>query len=92
LAVLKESQILEALKNLPGWKFESGVIRRHYEFKDFIQAMSFVGKVAEEAEAANHHPDIDIRYKKVTLALVSHDSGGVTDRDVKMATRISALK
>ena len=63
-----------------------------YEFPDFIKAMEFVNKVAEAAESANHHPDIDIRYNKVTMALTSHDSGGVTGRDVKMAKRINEIR
>jgi 4a-hydroxytetrahydrobiopterin dehydratase len=53
--------------------------------------MAFVNKIAEAAETANHHPDIDIRYNKVKMSLVSHDSGGVTERDVQMATRISQI-
>ena len=92
MAVLKESELKEALKNLPEWKFSSGAIRRDYQFKDFLQAMAFVNKVAQKAEAANHHPDIDIRYNKVVLALTSHDSGGVTQRDIRMAKEINGLK
>jgi 4a-hydroxytetrahydrobiopterin dehydratase len=67
-------------------------IRREYQFKDFLEAMAFVNEVAESAEAANHHPDIDIRYNKITLVLTSHDSGGVTQRDLRMAKQISDLK
>jgi len=92
LAVLNETQIREALSGLPEWKYSAGAIRRDYQFKDFMQAMSFVNKVAERAETANHHPDIDIRYNKVTLALVSHDAGGVTARDIRMAKQINELK
>lgn len=54
--------------------------------------MIFVNQLAELAETANHHPDIDIRYNKVTLVLTSHDSGGVTQRDIKMAKQISEMK
>lgn len=92
MAVLKENEIREALHGLPEWKFASNAIRREYQFKDFLEAMSFVNKVAEKAEVANHHPDIDIRYNKVVLVLTSHDSGGVTQRDIKMAKQISELK
>jgi 4a-hydroxytetrahydrobiopterin dehydratase len=53
--------------------------------------MVFVNKIADAAEQANHHPDIDIRYNKVTMALVSHDSGGVTGRDVRMAEKINQV-
>jgi 4a-hydroxytetrahydrobiopterin dehydratase len=51
-----------------------------------------VNKVAEAAESANHHPDIDVRYNKVTMALTSHDSGGVTNRDIKMAKKINDIR
>jgi len=92
MAVLKENEVRDALRDLVGWKFAEKAIRRDYEFKDFLEAMAFVNKVAAKAEAANHHPDIDIRYNKVVLALTSHDSGGVTQRDIKMAKQISELK
>ena len=92
---LTDQQIEKALFELPGWKrsgtAEVSTIQRVFEFPDFVNAMQFVNKVAEVAESANHHPDIDIRYNKVTMALTSHDSGGVTNRDVKMAKRINEL-
>jgi len=92
LAVLDQDTIREALKNLPDWRQQGQAIRRDYEFKDFAKAMIFVNQLAELAETANHHPDIDIRYNKVTLVLTSHDSGGVTQRDIKMAKQISEMK
>lgn len=91
MAVLDDARIAQELKQLHGWSRAGQAIQRHYEFADFAQAMAFVNRVAELAEAANHHPDIDIRYNKVVLALISHDSGGVTDRDIRMARKISEL-
>jgi 4a-hydroxytetrahydrobiopterin dehydratase len=91
LAVLETHQVTEELKTLPGWSLAGKAIERRYEFPDFAAAMTFVNRVAELAEAADHHPDIDIRYSKVVLALISHDSGGVTARDIKMARRINEL-
>jgi 4a-hydroxytetrahydrobiopterin dehydratase len=91
MAVLTDSSIQTALNSLPGWKRNGLAIERTFEFKDFKAAMVFVNKIADAAEAANHHPDIDIRYNKVKLSLVSHDSGGVTDRDVRMAAEINQL-
>jgi len=91
MAVLTDSEIQQALASLPHWQRQGKAIQRVYEFPDFKAAMQFVNKVADAAEQANHHPDIDIRYNKVTLALVSHDSGGVTQRDVKMARRINEI-
>ena len=91
MAVLTDSAIQTALSKLPGWKRNGLAIERTFEFTDFKLAMAFVNKIAEASETANHHPDIDIRYNKVKMSLVSHDSGGVTERDVQMATRISQI-
>ncbi len=91
MAVLTDSEIQNALASLPGWKKNGLAIQRVFEFPDFKAAMQFVNKIADAAEQANHHPDIDIRYNKVTMALISHDSGGVTQRDVKMANRINQI-
>jgi 4a-hydroxytetrahydrobiopterin dehydratase len=89
--VLSDAQIQTALQQLPGWRTSGNTIERVFQFASFLQAMEFVNHIAEAAEAVNHHPDILINYNKVTLALVSHDSGGVTQRDVKMAARINEL-
>lgn len=68
-----------------GWKENQSVISRTFTFKDFAGAMRFVNAVAAEAEKANHHPDIDIRWNKVTLALSTHDAGGLTEKDFALA-------
>ena len=81
----------QALHQLPGWKKSHSAIERLFQFDSFVHAMEFVNKIAEAAEAVNHHPDILINYNKVTLTLISHDSGGVTQRDIKMAARINDL-
>jgi 4a-hydroxytetrahydrobiopterin dehydratase len=91
LAVLTDAEIQQALGSLTGWQRAGKAIQRIFEFPDFKAAMKFVNTVADAAEQANHHPDIDIRYNKVTLALISHDSGGVTQRDVRMAHRINEI-
>lgn len=91
MAVLAEKEIQQALRGLKGWQQQNGAIQRVFEFPDFKAAMQFVNTVADAAEQANHHPDIDIRYNKVTMSLISHDSGGVTQRDVGMAERINAI-
>lgn len=91
MPLLSATHIAEKLKTLPGWKLENGEIVRDAEFSDFSGSMRFVNKVAGKAEAAGHHPDIDIRYNKVRLALVSHDAGGLTDRDFDLAAAIDAL-
>ena len=91
MAVLTDEEIQKALTSLSGWQRKGDAIQRVFRFPDFKAAMQFVNKVAEKAEQANHHPDIDIRYNTITMALVSHDSGGVTQRDVRMAETINKI-
>jgi 4a-hydroxytetrahydrobiopterin dehydratase len=91
MAVLTDAEIQQALTTLSGWQRNGDAIQRVFRFPDFKAAMQFVNKVAEKAEQANHHPDIDIRYNTITMALVSHDSGGVTQRDVRMAEAINKI-
>ena len=88
---LTENEIQQALRVLDGWSLEGGELVRQRTFKDFVAAMAFVNDVAQLAEAAGHHPDIDIRYNRVRLALVTHDAGGITANDTDMAGRINTL-
>jgi 4a-hydroxytetrahydrobiopterin dehydratase len=88
MTVLSAEVVQERLKSLHGWSLAGGKIVREVSFKDFMAAMTFVNRVAAEAEAAGHHPDIDIRYNNVRLALVSHDAGGITQQDFGLATAI----
>jgi 4a-hydroxytetrahydrobiopterin dehydratase len=87
---LSERELHDLLAELPEWAIEDGKLIRYWNFKDFVEAMVFVNRVAALAEEAAHHPDIDIRYNRVKLALVSHDAGGITARDAKMGRRLSA--
>ena len=89
--VLTASEIDQALHDLPGWTGDSNAIVRVFQFGNFLEAMEFVNKISAAAEASNHHPDILINYNKVTLTLVSHDSGGVTQRDIRMARKINEV-
>ena len=91
MAELTPEQIKAALPGVKDWKKESASITRTYQFKDFAQAMAFVNKVATAAEAANHHPDIDIRWNKVTLTLATHSEGGLTQKDFELAKKIDGL-
>jgi 4a-hydroxytetrahydrobiopterin dehydratase len=88
---LEPSALQTAVATLPNWSLENGELTRTLQFKDFLQAIAFVNRVAEKAEAAAHHPDIDIRYNKVRLALVTHDAGGITSNDVDMAKTLDSL-
>ena len=85
---LSAEELEGVLKTHPAWKLESRKLIREWTFEDFVEAMKFVNRVAELAEAAGHHPDIDIRYNRVVLGLISHDAGGITRRDTTMAGRI----
>lgn len=84
---LSEKDIADELTRLPDWDEVAGQIQRTYRFDSFKTAMRFVNEVADEAEKTQHHPDVMIRYNKVTLALTTHDSGGITDKDFAMAKR-----
>jgi 4a-hydroxytetrahydrobiopterin dehydratase len=85
---MTKSQIAESL---PDWELEDETISRTFRFVDFTAAMGFVTKVALVAEKANHHPDIDIRWNKVTLSLTTHDADGLTTRDIELAETINGL-
>jgi 4a-hydroxytetrahydrobiopterin dehydratase len=69
----------------PGWTRDGETIEKTYAFATFAEAVAFVDRVAVEADAADHHPDIDIRYTKVRLALTTHSAGGLTDKDTDLA-------
>ena len=88
---LDEEKILSALAGMPEWKRGGQIISRTFGFADFPAAMKFVNAVAEIAEALQHHPDVDIRWNKVTLALTTHDAGGLTEKDFALAKQCDAL-
>ena len=88
---LNPEQIKAALADLREWGFEGEALTRTFRFADFVHSVSFVEHLAEVAEERQHHPDIDIRYNKVTLRLSTHDAGGVTQRDVELAEAIGHL-
>ena len=90
-ATLSDTEIEQALVHLDGFAREGDEIVKWYELPSFPEAIAFVDGVAELAEAADHHPDIDIRYRKVRIALSSHDAGGITQKDIDLATQIEAL-
>ena len=82
---LSDHDIRSRLVSVPDWQVESGELVRTFLFKDFRGSLAFVNKVGDLAEEAGHHPDIDIRYDKVRLALVTHDAGGITAKDFDLA-------
>ncbi len=91
MPVLDDRVVAVKMKSLPRWKLEGGELVRHCEFANFVEAMNFVNSVAELAEGAGHHPDIDIRYNKVRLGLVTHDAGALTAKDFDLAAAADKL-
>jgi 4a-hydroxytetrahydrobiopterin dehydratase len=88
---ISAEKIQSALAAVPQWRRNGEIISRVFQFKDFPAAMKFVNAVAELAEQAQHHPDVDIRWNKVTLALTTHDAGGLTEKDFALAKQCDAL-
>ena len=91
MATLSENDIRTALSELPGWDLAGGEIAKEYKFPDFVTAVAFVNRLAERAEAVNHHPDLEIHYNRVRVALSTHSEGGITARDTSLAGDIEAL-
>ena len=89
---LNAPEIKTALATVPDWKKQGDMITRTFEFKDFSAAMKFVNAVAELAEQAWHHPDVDIRWNKVTLTLTTHKAGGLTEQDFALAQKVDRLQ
>jgi 4a-hydroxytetrahydrobiopterin dehydratase len=88
---LSDLEIQRALGTLPGWSRRADVLTKTFTWPTFAQGIAFVTRVAKAADAMNHHPDIDIRYTKVTCALSTHDAGGITERDLELAREIERV-
>jgi 4a-hydroxytetrahydrobiopterin dehydratase len=91
MPALSTQQAESLLTNLPGWQIDAGELVRTFKFEDFRAALRFVNQVGDLAEEAGHHPDIDIRYNKVRLALLTHDAGGLTNTDFDLASMADKL-
>ncbi len=90
MSPLPEHEVQAGLGSLPGWAVQGGALVKQFTLPSFVAAVEFVDTVAAMAEEANHHPDLDIRYDKVRVALVTHSEGGITGKDVQMAKRIES--
>ncbi|CAN5699495.1 hypothetical protein BH11PLA1_BH11PLA1_03710 [soil metagenome] len=88
---LSDGEIAKRLRSVPEWSHVGEAIQRTFAFKDFVEAMAFVDAVAREAERAQHHPDILIRYRKVTMTLSTHDAQGITEKDFALAGVMDGL-
>lgn len=91
MALLDGSEIRAFLESRPGWEVRDGTISKTYVLADFASAIGFVASVGVVAERAFHHPDIDLRYRRVTISLTTHDEGGLTRKDTDLAARIDRL-
>lgn len=91
MALIDLDELERFLDRHPDWLFEDAAIQRTFEFDDFAEALAFVNKVAEVAEEADHHPDIDIRWNKVTLRISTHSEGGITAKDTSLASVIDEI-
>lgn len=90
MAHLSDHDVDAAAASLNGWHRLNGALRRSVTFDSFLDGIAAVGRVAELAERADHHPDIDIRWRTVTFALVTHSEGGITGKDLQLAAQIDA--
>ncbi len=88
---LSDIEIQRELGALPGWARRGNTLVKSYTFNAFLAGVDWVRRVADLAESMNHHPDIDIRYTKITATLSTHDSGGITTKDIALAKGIDAL-
>jgi len=91
MAVLNSREVEDKIKDLEGWEVSGNEIRKVYKMKDFIGSIGFVNKVAILAEKADHHPDILIKYSKVSISLSTHSEGGITEKDFNLAAQVEEL-
>jgi 4a-hydroxytetrahydrobiopterin dehydratase len=91
MALLKPEEITEQLKGLDGWTLEGKAIRKQFTFQDFPEAVLFVSALVPGAEEVDHHPDIEIHYKRVILSYTTHDEGGLTKKDLDGAAMAEAV-
>ena len=91
MATLSDDEIADALTGLPGWERAGDGITKEFRLDGFPAAVAFVVRLSYDAEAANHHPDLDVRYDKVRVTLSTHSEGGITAKDVDLARAIEAL-
>lgn len=92
MALLDDREIGRRLDELHGWTREGDAIRKTYTCDSFPEAIAFVNRIAELAQHANHHPDIDIRYDRVSCSLSTHSEGGLTERDFDLARQLDAAR
>ena len=88
MAVLDQKQLQEKLQGLSGWELKGGAIAKVYKFREFMDGIRFLNKIAQIAESMDHHPDIAINYTRITFSCSTHSEGGITEKDIKLASEI----
>jgi 4a-hydroxytetrahydrobiopterin dehydratase len=91
MSTLSEEDVRSSLADLPGWALGDDEIWKEYRFANFVDAVAFVERLVGPAEAANHHPDLDIRYNRVRVALSTHSEGGITRKDLALARELESI-
>jgi 4a-hydroxytetrahydrobiopterin dehydratase len=91
MPALTTKQVSRHLKAVPNWSKRAQTILRTYKFEGFLNSIAFVNRIARKAQKADHHPDIDIRFDKVTLKLTTHDEGGITKKDFSLARQCDGV-
>lgn len=91
VATLSDAEVTNGLERLPGWARDGDAIRKSFQLASFADAVAFVVRIGFLAEAANHHPDLDVRWRTVHVALTTHDQGGITGKDLDLAAAIEAV-
>jgi 4a-hydroxytetrahydrobiopterin dehydratase len=89
--VLNAVQIEDALTELEGWEYKGGRIERVFKTGTFMDGLEFVQKIAEEAEAMGHHPDVTLTFPKTKIQLITHDVNGISDLDTKLAAKVNSI-
>jgi len=89
--LLNEDEIAAALADLDGWKVKDNVLTKKYSFANFAESLTFVNRVGEIAEAADHHPDITFGWGYSEISTTTHDRGGITDFDIALASKINGI-
>ncbi len=89
---LEDAEVSASLAAYEGWQLENGQITKTYEFPSYLAGVTFVSAIAHLAEAMDHHPDLDLRYRKLRVALNTHDVGGISPLDFELARRIDAIR
>jgi 4a-hydroxytetrahydrobiopterin dehydratase len=88
---LTDEEAAKRARQLPGWRIEAGKLTRTFTFPDFVAAVDFVNRLTPIAEAASHHPDLQVAWGRVVVELTSHDAGGLTSKDFELAASIDRL-